>query len=63
MKFVEAAFDTEVIKDTTMRDDVAKARRRGERIVMNAKECELFCENPNAQTDRPGYPDQTYGEG
>lgn len=62
MKFVPAAFETEVIRDTTARDDLAKARRRSERIVMSAKEAEIYCENPNAQTDNPGYPDPNYGD-
>jgi hypothetical protein len=62
MKFVPAAFETEVIKDTTRQGDLAKAKRRGERIAMSAVEAEIYCENPNAQTENPGYPDPTYGD-
>lgn len=64
MKFVKASHDTEVIKDTTLQDDLKVARKRYDLIVMSPSDQELFCEHPNAQRNRgnPGYPDDGYGD-
>jgi hypothetical protein len=61
---LKGEMEVEVLKDTTDRDNAARARRRAERIVMSAGEAELYCEAPNQArgNDRPAYPDPMYGD-
>lgn len=64
MKFVDSGYDDQVIKDTSLADDLKVARRRAKLIEMSASDARLFCEHPNAQRNRgnPGYPDEDYGD-
>lgn len=54
----------EVLHDTSMQDDMAKAKRRRECMVMTPHEAMLYCEAPNAArgNDHPAYPDDDYGD-
>lgn len=54
--------EVEVLKEPS---DLARAKRRMERIVMTADEAKLYACSPNAARDNvhPGYPDSDYGEG
>ena len=61
---VEREMKIEIIKDTSMQDDLARARRRQRSIVANSQECELAAFAPNAARDNahPAMPCPDYGD-
>lgn len=64
MRFVPAAFENEILKDTTAAENAARAKRRMADITASEAEQLLYkCDPQGARdNDNPGIPLPGYGE-